>query len=78
MADLQIFAENPLFGLGPGTAMIERDRISGIGIAHTEFTRLLSDHGSLGLVAMGLLVPHGMQRCFRSVPHLWVSAWPSA
>lgn len=54
-ADLQIFAENPVFGLGPGTAMEERERISGIGIAHTEFTRLLSDHGSLGLAAMGML-----------------------
>ncbi len=65
MADLQIFAENPLFGLGPGTAMIERDRISGIGIAHTEFSRLLSDHGSLGLAAMGLLFLTALQRVFK-------------
>lgn len=64
MADLQIFAEHPLFGLGPGTAMIERDRISGIGIAHTEFTRLLSDHGSLGLAAMCLLFLVAFQRVF--------------
>jgi hypothetical protein len=70
MADLQIFAENPLFGLGPGTAMIERDRISGIGIAHTEFTRLLSDHGSLGLAAMGLLILTALQRVF------WVRTTP--
>ncbi|MCC6591562.1 MAG: O-antigen ligase family protein [Bryobacterales bacterium] len=62
MADLRIFAENPLFGLGPGTAMIERERISGIGIAHTEFTRVLSDHGSLGLAAMGMLFLIAIQR----------------
>jgi O-antigen ligase len=55
-ADLIAWRDNFLFGVGPGKAMryytpyIREDTS-----AHTEFTRLLSEHGLLGLVSLLLL-----------------------
>lgn len=51
-ADLKIWEEHPIFGVGPGGSRAERLRLAGVSIAHTEFTRLLSDHGLLGLLAL--------------------------
>jgi len=55
-ADLKIWAEHPFFGVGPGGSREERQRLAGVSIAHTEFTRLLSDHGILGLLALAPLL----------------------
>ncbi len=63
-ADLQIWAENPVFGSGPSVSRSQRALLSGraSSIAHTEFTRLLSDHGSFGLVAILLLLSICLER----------------
>jgi hypothetical protein len=51
--DLTAWYENPVFGIGPGrSSLVHDERI----IAHTEFTRLLAEHGSLGAAAMVLLL----------------------
>lgn len=57
MSDLYIFEDNPVFGVGIGNARIERPKYGFEPIAaHTEFTRLLSEHGIGGaLVALGLM-----------------------
>jgi O-antigen ligase len=60
-ADLKIMAEHPIFGVGVGQAMRERARFFKGFAAHTEFTRLLSEHGSFGCVAVVLLVVMGIQ-----------------
>jgi len=60
-ADLKIMAEHPILGIGVGQAMAERARFFRGFAAHTEFTRLLSEHGSLGCVAVLLLVIMGVR-----------------
>jgi hypothetical protein len=52
--DLRLWAEHPIMGLGPGGALFERRGES--TIAHTEYTRLLSEHGVFGMVALMALV----------------------
>lgn len=65
MKDLKLFQDNLLLGVGPGRAAYLRDRQTGLsGImtsssggsaAHTEYSRLLAEHGFLGLLALLLL-----------------------
>lgn len=51
--DLQLFRENPILGVGPGMATELRATLLGQKIAaHTEFTRLLAEHGLGGVVAL--------------------------
>ena len=55
--DLTIALRNPLLGVGTGRVGLERQRQLGIhGIAHTEFTRLLAEHGLAGLLALGTIL----------------------
>lgn len=61
--DLEIFADNPLMGVGPGMATKLREERGHIGAAHTEFTRLLSEHGVLGGLAIIML----LLLCLRTV-----------
>lgn len=52
-ADLQIWKENPVFGVGPGGAVDYRRQLFSIRVsAHTEYTRVLAEHGLLGLISM--------------------------
>lgn len=55
-ADLQIWANNPLFGVGPGMARDARGLLVGYSAAHTELSRLLAEHGVFGLTALLLLL----------------------
>jgi hypothetical protein len=48
--DLRLWGEHPLMGLGPGGATFQRRGES--TLAHTEYTRLLSEHGLFGVVAL--------------------------
>jgi O-antigen ligase len=58
-ADLQIWREHPLFGVGPGQGHIYRRAIMYGADAHTEFSRLFAEHGFLGLLALVLLLVAG-------------------
>jgi hypothetical protein len=62
-ADLQVFLENPMFGVGPGQTRYYRDRDFGYAYAaaHTEFSRLLSEHGVFGLIAIAVLLCMAVQ-----------------
>lgn len=53
-SELRIFARNPIFGTGVGTAKDERD-IPIMTAPHTEYTRLLAEHGVFGLAAIAVL-----------------------
>ena len=66
--DIDIWLANPVMGTGPGMAKVQRLR-SNNGHApmasHTEFSRLLAEHGLFGLAAMlvlFLICVHGWQR----------------
>jgi O-antigen ligase len=50
-AELRAFKENPIFGTGVGGAKIMRGEGSA---THTEYTRLLAEHGLLGVLSFGL------------------------
>jgi O-antigen ligase len=57
--DLDVWIANPVLGVGPGMAKFHRVRTNHGGrpmAAHTEFSRLLAEHGLLGLSAMGVLL----------------------
>ena len=74
--DLQIWSQHRLAGVGPG--MAARYRESGTSRdraqpAHTEFTRLLSEHGTLGLLAMGVLLAMWGRAVIRA-PGAWQRA----
>ncbi len=56
-ADLKVWGENPIFGIGPGLAINERETaITRRGAAHTEFSRLLAEHGLFGLGALLIIL----------------------
>lgn len=53
--DLALFRSQPVFGVGAGEAAFKRP--DGVTVpSHTEFTRLLAEHGMLGIGAIVLLI----------------------
>lgn len=64
--DLKFFYENPVFGVGPGISGMMREDEGIYGAqAHSEPTRLLAEHGSLGLIILILLVFVPILKYFR-------------
>jgi hypothetical protein len=64
--DLLVWAGHPLFGVGIGMSPGERMKLGGIRhAAHTEYARLLSEHGTLGAVSLVLMLYMAV-RAFRS------------
>ena len=56
--DLEIFSDNILTGVGPGQASRLRENYGygGVVAAHTEFSRMLAEHGMLGLCSLLILL----------------------
>lgn len=74
-ADLRLFEDNVLMGVGAGMSKYERTNAFRQGIAsHTEFTRLLAEHGLLGLLAFGILLLIGYQ-AYRLAPTVLAKGW---
>jgi len=80
-ADLEIWFANPVLGIGPGISKTER--IFGHGVAaHTEYTRILAEHGSAGLLSLLVLFWITARAYFRAPKaesQIWVAAllaWP--
>ena len=64
--DFKFFYENPVFGVGPGISGMMRGEEGLFGAqAHSEPTRLLAEHGSLGLIILILLVFVPVLKYFR-------------
>jgi hypothetical protein len=55
-ADLSIWRDNPIFGVGPGMGADLRGHYGEHIAAHTEFSRLLSEHGLFGVAALVILL----------------------
>jgi O-antigen ligase len=56
-SDYALWRANPVAGVGPGRAPSSRPEPQLFGrLTHTEFTRLLAEHGALGLLALGALI----------------------
>jgi O-antigen ligase len=65
-SDLQLFFQSPLVGIGVGQSRVKRNEFLGkTANAHTEFSRLLAEHGFLGLLALGLLLVVACRNAWR-------------
>lgn len=74
--DLNLFMRHPVFGVGAGMgdeSRAEARSESGELHSHTEFTRLLSEHGLLGVVALTLMLIISIKSVFFQTP-----GWPRA
>ena len=80
-ADLELFFSNPIFGVGPGMAVFLRQNVF-YAAAHTEYTRLLSEHGIGGILALLILIIILIKSYFKApdiLTRAWVvalAAWP--
>jgi O-antigen ligase len=55
-SELQMFLDNPIFGVGVGRNKEIREKETGIQSAsHNEITRMLAEHGSLGVIDLMIL-----------------------
>lgn len=55
--ELQMFLENPLLGIGVGKNKEYREATTGVELAsHNEITRMLAEHGTLGIIALLILL----------------------
>ena len=73
MVELEEWFENPVLGTGPGMGR------SGLGetSSHTEFTRLLAEHGMFGAIAVVFLfsgIVKNFQRAKSGISRSWVAA----
>jgi len=72
--DSLVFLAHPGLGVGVGLArQARREMVGKSAKSHTEFTRLLSEHGILGLAALGLLLTMGIRAVALQTP-----GWPRA
>ncbi|MFV5688962.1 O-antigen ligase family protein [Flavobacterium sp. ZT3R25] len=54
--EIDLFMKNPIFGVGVGKGVEARKAETGDGtLSHDEITRMLAEHGSLGIVALLIL-----------------------
>lgn len=60
LGDLEIWSQNPVFGVGVGASRYLRSRVNDI-IAHVELSRLMSEHGLFGLIYFIVLLSVGIQ-----------------
>ncbi len=67
-ADLILFRENPLFGVGPGQSYGGHALTFRPSSAHTEYTRLLAEHGAFGVLAVLMLLAMVWTRWRRAEP----------
>lgn len=76
--ELELWQENPVLGVGPGMSKYYRASLLGMEVAsHTEFTRLLSEHGTFGLLALLVLIATAGFAYLRA-PSALEKAWVSA
>jgi len=54
-SDLEVFMENPVFGIGLGQSNYEHARYFRVSNSHTEFSRMLAEHGIFGLISLLIL-----------------------
>jgi hypothetical protein len=66
-ADLELFSQHLLLGVGPGQAKYERN-FSVASAAHTEFSRMLGEHGVFGLASLILLLTMSMIAVWKAPP----------
>jgi hypothetical protein len=77
-ADISLWFANPILGVGPGLA--ETARVFALGriiAAHTEYTRVLAEHGSAGLLSLFVLMIITI-KAYRRAPTVESRTWTIA
>ena len=65
LADLEVFSDNALTGVGPGMSHQVRSQTLGIdAAAHIEYSRMLAEHGLFGAIAIMILLIFPLQYFF--------------
>jgi O-antigen ligase len=76
--DIEVFFEHPMFGVGVGQIAEYRD----VGhfseaLAHTEYTRVLGEHGALGVAALVVILGAAGIRVLRATS-TWETIWSAS
>jgi hypothetical protein len=66
LLDYQIWQDHLVTGVGVGRALLFRQEMGYAAGAHTEFTRMLAEHGLLGLLAVLIFCVMAMQQIVRA------------
>jgi hypothetical protein len=64
-ADIQLWQKYPLLGVGPGLSMYMRSVSPGLA-AHTEYSRMLAEHGIPGIFSLAILAILALSTYFRA------------
>ena len=55
--ELEMFSKHPLLGIGVGmTSVVRRQEFHFVASSHTEYTRLLAEHGFFGVIMLVILI----------------------
>lgn len=77
--DIRLAMRHPVLGVGPGMCKSRRNIELGIpGAPHTEFTRVLAEHGAFGLLALGTLLWMTMKTVLAArtaFQRAWTASW---
>jgi hypothetical protein len=65
-ADLGIWMKNLVWGVGPGRSALMHLALFRDSASHTEFSRMLAEHGTLGLVSIFLLIAMALRNVNRA------------
>jgi len=65
--DIALFFDSDLVGVGPGVSMWVRKTHNGFA-AHVEYSRMLADHGILGLIGIFILLGLPLVQFFKLLP----------
>ncbi len=69
LTELNLFYDNPLFGIGPGMGMLLVENNAGNPAhSHSEYTRLLAEHGIFGVIALLILLIAPLIRIYKLPP----------
>lgn len=72
-SDIKNFSENPLLGIGVGKGKEIRKANYNLSVStHSEMSRLLSEHGILGLIALLILIVVPLQLYFNDLKNFYV------
>lgn len=71
--ELQMFLDNPILGIGVGKNREYREEVTGISAAsHNEISRMLAEHGTLGIFALLILLLTPTLLAFNNRQHLYL------
>jgi hypothetical protein len=71
--EIQMFMENPIWGIGVGKNKEYREQMTGIVAAsHNEITRLLAEHGMFGIMALLILLITPLITYFTNREHVFL------